>query len=39
MDFGANYGGYCADLTRTIPVNGKFTERQKEVYNALFAFA
>jgi Xaa-Pro aminopeptidase len=34
MDFGANYGGYCADLTRTIPVNGKFTERQKEVYNA-----
>ena len=34
MDFGANYGGYCADLTRTIPVNGRFTERQKEVYNA-----
>ncbi len=34
MDFGAAYGGYCADLTRTIPVNGKFTERQKEVYNA-----
>ena len=34
MDFGANYGGYCADLTRTIPVNGKFTKRQKEVYNA-----
>lgn len=34
MDFGANYGGYCADLTRTIPVNGKFTPRQKEVYNA-----
>ena len=33
MDFGANYGGYCADLTRTIPVNGKFTKRQKEVYN------
>jgi Xaa-Pro aminopeptidase len=34
MDFGANYGGYCADLTRTIPVNGKFTQRQTEVYNA-----
>jgi Xaa-Pro aminopeptidase len=34
MDFGAEYGGYCADLTRTIPVNGKFTVRQKEVYNA-----
>ena len=34
MDFGALYGGYAADLTRTIPVNGKFTKRQKEVYNA-----
>jgi Xaa-Pro aminopeptidase len=34
MDFGANYSNYCADLTRTIPVNGKFTARQKEVYNA-----
>ena len=34
MDFGANYGGYCADLTRTVPVNGKFTGRQKQVYNA-----
>jgi Xaa-Pro aminopeptidase len=34
MDFGALYGGYAADLTRTIPVNGRFTERQKEVYNA-----
>jgi Xaa-Pro aminopeptidase len=34
MDFGAAYGGYCADLTRTIPVSGKFTARQKQVYNA-----
>src|SRR3954465_1044282 len=37
MDFGAAYGGYAADLSRTIPVNGKFTERQKEVYNACLA--
>jgi Xaa-Pro aminopeptidase len=34
MDFGAEYGNYCADLTRTVPVNGKFKKRQKEVYNA-----
>lgn len=34
MDFGAEYGGYCADLTRTVPANGKFSKRQKEVYNA-----
>lgn len=37
MDFGAEYGNYCADLSRTIPVNGKFTPRQKEVYNACLA--
>lgn len=37
MDFGAEYGNYCADLTRTIPVNGKFSKRQKEVYNACLA--
>ncbi|NPA68095.1 MAG: M24 family metallopeptidase [Chlorobi bacterium] len=35
MDFGAEYGNYAADTTRTIPVNGKFTDRQKEVYNAV----
>lgn len=35
MDFGASYGNYASDLTRTIPVNGKFTKRQKEVYNAV----
>ncbi len=33
MDFGAEYGGYNADLTRTVPVNGKFGRRQKTVYN------
>jgi Xaa-Pro aminopeptidase len=35
LDVGAEYGNYNADLTRTIPVNGKFTKRQKEVYNAV----
>ncbi len=34
MDFGAEYGGYNADLTRTVPVNGKFTARQRQVYDA-----
>jgi len=37
MDFGAEYGNYNADLTRTIPVNGTFTARQAEVYNACLA--
>ncbi len=37
MDFGAEYGNYNSDLTRTIPANGKFTYRQKEVYNAVLA--
>jgi Xaa-Pro aminopeptidase len=35
MDFGAEYGHYAADLTRTIPVNGKFSKRQKDCYNAV----
>jgi Xaa-Pro aminopeptidase len=42
MDFGAEYGNYAADCTRTIPVNGRFTPRQKDLYNAVldvFRFA
>ena len=35
LDVGAEYANYNADLTRTIPVNGKYTKRQKEVYNAV----
>ena len=37
MDFGASYGGYNADMTRTVPVNGRFSARQKEVYDAVLA--
>ncbi|MEX1382726.1 aminopeptidase P family protein [Lutibacter sp.] len=36
MDVGAEYANYASDMTRTIPVNGRFTERQKAVYNAVF---
>jgi Xaa-Pro aminopeptidase len=35
LDAAAEYGGYASDLTRCFPVNGKFTARQKEVYNAV----
>jgi len=35
MDVGATYANYSADMSRTVPVNGKFTKRQKEVYNAV----
>ena len=35
MDVGANYGNYNADMTRTIPINGKFSVRQKQIYNAV----
>ena len=35
MDFGAEYANYASDLTRTIPVNGRFSSRQKDVYNAV----
>jgi len=34
IDTGASYANYNADMSRTIPVNGKFTKRQKQVYNA-----
>jgi len=32
VDIGAEYSGYAADVTRTYPVSGQFTERQKEIY-------
>jgi len=32
VDIGAEYGGYAGDVTRTYPVNGKFTPRQREIY-------
>ena len=35
MDVGAEYGNYAADMTRTIPVNGKFSPRQRQVYDAV----
>ncbi|MCH1544504.1 MAG: Xaa-Pro aminopeptidase [Bacteroidia bacterium] len=35
LDFGAEYANYNGDLTRCIPVNGKFSKRQKEVYDAV----
>ncbi len=36
MDLGAEYHGYTADVTRTIPANGKFTKEQKEVYDIVY---
>ena len=35
MDVGASYANYNADMTRTIPVSGKFSRRQKQIYNAV----
>ncbi|MPL94180.1 Xaa-Pro aminopeptidase [bioreactor metagenome] len=35
LDFGATYGNYASDCSRTVPVNGKFTSRQKQCYNAV----
>jgi Xaa-Pro aminopeptidase len=36
MDLGAEYRGYTADVTRTIPVNGKFSPEQKEIYDIVY---
>lgn len=35
MDVGAEYANYASDMTRTIPVSGKFTDRQRKIYNAV----
>jgi Xaa-Pro aminopeptidase len=35
LDVAAEYGNYASDMTRCVPVNGKFTKRQREVYNAV----
>lgn len=37
LDFGARYANYNADITRVVPINGKFTERQKAVYQAVLS--
>lgn len=37
IDVGAEFEGYSADLTRTYPVSGRFTPRQKEIYNIVLA--
>ena len=37
MDLGAKYGGYCADITRTYPVSGRYTPRQKEIYDIVLS--
>jgi Xaa-Pro aminopeptidase len=36
MDVGAEYHGYSADVTRTVPANGKFTEEQKAIYQLVY---
>ena len=35
LDVAAEYAGWASDLTRTVPVNGKFTKRQRDIYNAV----
>ena len=37
MDVGAEYGNYASDMTRCVPVSGKFTDRQRAVYNAVLS--
>ena len=37
IDLGSAHNHYCADISRTFPVNGKFTDRQKQVYNTVLA--
>ena len=35
IDLGSAEGHYCADISRTFPINGKFTDRQREIYNTV----
>ena len=37
VDSGCKWAGYSADITRTVPVNGRFTKRQREVYDVVLA--
>ena len=37
MDVGAEYGNYASDMTRCVPVSGRFTARQKAVYNSVYS--
>lgn len=37
FDLGAEYNYYCSDISRTIPINGKFTDRQKEIYQIVLS--
>jgi Xaa-Pro aminopeptidase len=37
IDVGAKYQYYCADVSRTVPVNGRFTQRQREIYEIVLA--
>jgi len=39
LDMGARLGGYCSDITQTIPVNGKYSKKQKEIYDTVLSAA